>query len=77
MKMASTNIQKLRKRFHDEWLLIAVDKIDESTTMPLKGRLLVHSKDRDEIYQKMLRYKHNTYLTYSEDSLPKGYAVAF
>lgn len=72
------NIQKLRKKFRREWLLIAVDEMDESTTTPLEGHLLVHSKDRDEIYQKMLRYKkHNTYLTYSDDSLPKGYAVAF
>jgi len=75
--MKTIDIQKLRKKFHREWLLIAVDKMDESETLPLKGHLLVHSKDRDKIYQKMLRYKHNTYLTYSEDVLPKGYAVAF
>lgn len=71
------NIQKMRKKFRREWLLIRVDEMDESTTMPLKGHILAHSKDRDEIYQKMLRYKRNTYLTYSEDTLPKGYAVAF
>ena len=75
--MKTLDIQKLRKKFHNEWLLVAVDKMDESTTTPLKGHLLAHSKDRDEIYQKMLRYKRGTYLTYSEDSLPKGYAVAF
>lgn len=75
--MSIMNIQKLRKKFRREWLLISVDEMDESTTTPLKGHLLAHSKDRDEIYQKMLRYKHNTFLTYSEDTLPKGYAVAF
>jgi hypothetical protein len=75
--MKTINIQILRKQFRHEWLLIAVDKIDKSTTTPLSGRLLAHSKDRDEIYRNMLRYKHNTYLTYSEDTLPKGYAVAF
>lgn len=75
--MKTSDIQKLRKKFRYEWLLVAVDKMDESTTTPLKGHLLAHSKDRDEIYQKMLQYKHNTYLTYSEDTLPKGYAVAF
>lgn len=75
--MSIMNIQKLRKKFRCEWLLIGVDEMDEATTTPLKGHLLAHSKDRDEIYQKMLRYRHNTYLTYSEDTLPKGYAVAF
>ena len=75
--MKTIEIQKLRKRFRHQWLLLAVDKMDKLTTTPLKGRVLAHSKDRDEIYQKMLRYKHNTYLTYSEDNLPKGYAVAF
>ena len=75
--MKSQNIESIRKKFRQEWLLIAVEKIDKTKTLPLEGRLLAHSKDRDEIYQKMLRYKHNTYLTYSEDVLPKGYAVAF
>ena len=75
--MKIIDIQKLRKKFHNEWMLIGVDEMDEATTTPLRGHLLAHSKDRDEIYRKMRRYRRNTFLTYSEDSLPKGYAVAF
>lgn len=50
--MKSQKIETLRKRFHNEWLLIAVDETDEATTTPLTGRLLAHSKNRDEIYKK-------------------------
>jgi len=74
----SQKIETLRKRFHKEWLLIEVDKIDESTTTPLTGRLLAHSKNRDEIYKKQLEYKDKLVcLCYSEDKLPQGYALAF
>lgn len=75
--MKTKSITELKKQFKGEWLLIAVDEIDESTTTPLSGRLLAHSKDRDEIYKKMIKYKTLTLVTYSEDKFPKGYAVAF
>jgi len=78
--MKSQKIETIRKRFHREWLLIAVDKIDKMTTTPLTGRLIAHSKDRDEIYNKLLglkRIREIPFITYSEDRLPKGYAVAF
>ncbi len=73
----SQEIETLRKKFPKEWLLIEVDKMDEATTTPLTGRLLAHSKNRDEIYKKQMEYKQLVYLCYSEDKLPKGYALAF
>jgi len=75
--MNTKSIAEFKKQFKHEWLLIAVDKMDDSTTTPLSGRLLAHSKDRDEIYKKMIQYKALTLVTYSDDKLPKGYAVAF
>jgi len=75
--MRSQNIETLRKKFKREWLLIAVDKTDESTTTPLTGRLLAHSPHRDEVYHKERKHKGHTLTVYSEDSFPKGYATAF
>lgn len=77
--MKSEKIETIKKRFHREWLLIAVEKTDESTTTPVSGRLLAHSPHRDEIYRKLfsLRRKNNILVENSEDKLPKGYAAAF
>lgn len=72
------SIDALRRRYRREWLLIAVQKFDESSTTPLAGRLLAHSKSREEIYDRLLQTRAPLPLvTYSEDSPPKGYAVAF
>ncbi len=74
--MKSQTIEQIKKRFHREWLLIAIDRMREETTMPEKGHLLAHSSNRDEIHQKMLRRKGLTLVTYSDNRLPTGYAVA-
>lgn len=70
-------IQKIRKQHRKEWLLIKVAKMDEATTTPLTGHLLAHSSDRSEIYKKSIARRGLAYITYSENKLPKGYAVAF
>ena len=77
--MANQEIKRLKRRYHREWLLIAVNRIDEATTTPLSGRLLMHSPHRDEIYHKLLSLprRHNILVEFSEDTLPKGYAAAF
>ena len=75
--MKKERIDAIRKRYRNQWLLIAVDKMDEDATIPVVGHLLAHSKDRDEIYKRMMRYKTHTFVTCSEDKLKKGLAVAF
>ena len=76
--MKSLLIEQIRRRYKREWLLIAIDEMDEATTTPRRGRLLAHSKDREAIYDRLLRTRVRLPLvTYSDDSPPKGYAVAF
>ncbi len=77
--MKIENIEKIKKRFHREWLLIAVDKIDEATTTPITGKLIAHSPHRDEVYRKLfsLKRRRNILVECAEDRLPKGYAAAF
>ncbi|MFA4888975.1 MAG: hypothetical protein WC628_05330 [Candidatus Omnitrophota bacterium] len=78
--MRSQKIEAIKKRFHRQWLLIQVDKMDESSTTPISGKLLFHSPHRDEIYHKLLPIKNRKWLAlveYSEDRLPKGFAAAF
>ncbi len=77
--MKSNKIESIKKQFRHEWLLIAVDAMDESTTTPLTGRLLAHSPHRDEVYKKLLSGKRKwpVLVSYSEDTLPKGHVAAF
>ena len=77
--MHSQKIETIKKRYHREWLLIAVDKVDEPTTTPISGKLIEHSPHRDEVYRKLfsLKRKHDVLVEYSEDEFPKGYAAAF
>lgn len=73
----SQRVETIRKKFHREWLLIAINKMDETTTIPLTGKLLFHSPHRDDIYLKSRNYRKPALIVYSEDSFPKGYAAAF
>ena len=42
------------KKHADEWLLFEVTELDEHQC-PVKGRLLCHSKSRDEIHEVAMR----------------------
>ena len=75
--MKSQPINRIRKRFHREWLLIAVQELDRATTTPKRGRLLAHHPNREQIYEAMLHHKGLALVTFSDDRLPAGYAVAF
>ena len=77
--MKSEPIKKIRKKFHNEWLLIAVDKTDPATSTSVSGRLLAHSHSRDAIYKKLLRIKSKSpvLVDYSEDDLPHGMVAIF
>jgi len=75
--MKSERIEKIKSRFKHEWLLIKIDRMDALSTTPVSGRLIAHSPLRDEIYKKSIRAKGITLIDYSDNDLPKGYAVAF
>ena len=70
------NIEHIKQEHKDEWLLIHVERTDE-LNRPIEGRLVAHSKSRDEIYQRMKTVKGHTYTVYSGKIPKKGYAVAF
>ena len=70
------NIEKLKKRYKDEWLLIKITKTDKQDC-PIEGEVLLHSKNRDEIYEAQKNLKEYLYITYSGEMPKKGFAVAF
>lgn len=68
----SLPIERIRRRYKREWLLIAVDKEDEATTTPLEGRLLAHSPSRSVVHRASMRYTQYTMLVFSTDKFPPG-----
>jgi len=69
-------IEDLVKEYKNEWLLIKVIEIDE-LDRPIKGELILHSKNRDEIYEEQKKMKDDLYITYTGEIPQRGYAVAF
>lgn len=69
-------IEELKKRYKDEWLLIRITEVNEHD-VPIEGEVLLHSKDRDEIYDAQRNMKDYVYITYSGEMPKKGFAVAF
>ncbi len=71
------NIGEIRERYKDEWVLVEVLKEDENGN-PVEVRLIEHSKNRDNIYDKLKETKgKDTYQFYTGEIPNKGYAVAF
>jgi len=79
VNMKTKKINAIKRQYHREWLLIAVDKLDESTTTPISGRLITHSPHRDDVYRKLLSLKRKwpVLVEFSEDTMPKGFVAAF
>ncbi len=71
------NLQEVKKKYKDEWVLVEVLEEDKSGN-PIDVRLLKHSKNRDETYAAMKKFAERyTYHFYTGDIPDKGYAVAF
>lgn len=69
-------ISKLKKRYPKEWLLLSNVTADE-LTHPIKGKLLMHSKNRDDIYDRLSRVRaKSACVTYTGD-IPKDLVVVF
>ena len=50
------NIDQIKSRYDGEWVLIGDPVADESLTV-VRGSVLWHSKDRDEVYRKARELK--------------------
>ena len=69
-------VEEIEKKYKDEWVIIEVLEENELEE-PIKGKLLAHSKSRDEIYD-LLKDKSGDISVFFTGEIPKkGYAVAF
>lgn len=71
-------IKQLKIKYKNEWIL--VDVIEEDKLRgPIKVKLVVHSKDREDVYNALSKIKPGAHAaTFYTGKIPtKGYAVAF
>ena len=64
----------IKKKFRNQWVLIEVKNVDESFNV-LEGEVLAHSKDKDEIYQKLLKIRPKEFSIEYTGKIPEDLAV--
>ena len=68
-------ISRFKKRYPNEWLLLTNVTADE-LTRPIKGKLVAHSKNRDDIYAR-LKHVHGKIAIEYAGYIPKDLFVVF
>jgi hypothetical protein len=64
----------IKNKFKNQWVLIEVKNVDESFNV-LEGEVLAHSKDKDEIYQKLLKIRPKEFSIEYTGKVPEDLAV--
>jgi hypothetical protein len=66
------SIPDTEKQFSDEWLAFEVVTLDDQG-LPLRGRLLANSPDRDTVWEVVLQVRpRGTYVVWTGERPPKG-----
>jgi len=66
--------EEIKDTFKDQWVLVRVDKVDESLNV-VEGEVLAHFKDKDEVYKKLLQIRPNEFLIEYTGVIPEHLAV--
>jgi len=66
---------EITSSYPNEWLLIADAELDDDLNI-LRGEVIAHSPDRDEVYQKLLSLKGRSFAIEYIGEAPEDWAVA-
>ncbi|HKQ49529.1 MAG TPA: hypothetical protein VJZ71_15765 [Phycisphaerae bacterium] len=69
------SIAEICNRYDSEWILVEDPEVDENLEV-VRGKVVWHSKDRDEVYQKMLELRPKQSATLFTGRMPKDTAIA-
>jgi hypothetical protein len=67
-------IQQIESRFQNEWVLLGDPETNEDLEVS-KGKLLCHSKDRDEVYRCAVGRRPKRYAIVYTGSMPENTAI--
>ena len=68
------SIQDIRERYDGEWLLITYAELDEDLNV-VRGEVIAHSPDRDQIYGNLLTAKDRPVAIEYVGAIPEDLAV--
>lgn len=69
-------LSKLKRRYPKEWLLLT-DVVADELTRPIKGKLVAHSKNRDDIYDRLAHTRAKSVSVEYTGNVPKDLVVVF
>ena len=67
-------LTEIKAEFDSEWVLVGDPMTDEALNV-LEGRVLHHSKDRDEVYRKAVSLRPRRSAIVYTGQIPEGTAV--
>jgi hypothetical protein len=67
-------VGEMESRFDSEWVLVGDPETDASLHVQ-RGRVIHHSKDRDEVYRKAVELKPKRFAMLYTGTLPKDTAI--
>lgn len=65
---------EITNTFKDEWVLVEVKEVDENFNL-IDGIVIAHSKDKEEIYKKLLEIKPQSFSIEYTGQIPEDLAV--
>ena len=71
---ALLSLDDIKSRFESEWVLVDDPETDESLEV-VRGRVVFHSKDRDEVYRKAIQLKPKRFAMLFTGTLPQDTEV--
>ena len=69
-------LSTLKRRYPKEWLLLT-NVVADDLTRPIKGKLVAHSKNRDDIYDRLARIRAKSVSVEYTGQIPKDLVVVF
>jgi hypothetical protein len=67
-------LQQIAAQFPSEWVLVGDPETDESLAV-LGGQVLWHSKDRDEVYREIGKFRPKRFAMLYTGTMPEGTAI--
>jgi hypothetical protein len=67
-------VDEIEARFPSEWILLADPEVDEHQRV-VRGRLVCHSKDRDEVDRKAIALRLKSSASLYTGTIPEGTAI--
>ncbi|MCR4292508.1 MAG: hypothetical protein NUV76_06510 [Candidatus Kuenenia sp.] len=66
--------EDILKKHRNEWVLIECKQVDENFEI-IEGEILYHSKDKNEVYKKLLELRPKNYAIEYTGKIPEDLAV--